>query len=217
MHNPFIPSFDRLPDRLPIFPLDGAVVMPGAQLPLNIFEPRYLNMVEDSLASHHLIGMIQSGAGREDDSSSLCTTGCAGRLSTYQETADGRIEIVLSGVCRFDIRQELPTTRGYRLVIPDWGRFESDYDYPDFDETRQQAPFFTMLDRYLASKELDIDRSAIHSIPFARLLNVLTTLLPLPHGDKQTIIETLSFDERYKLLISQFQLAGSDAPSHMRH
>jgi Lon protease-like protein len=217
MQNPFIQSFDQLPETLPVFPLEGAVVMPGAQLPLNIFEPRYLKMVQDSLASHHLIGMIQPGAQSQSEEHSLCTTGCAGRLSSYQETTDGRIEILLSGVCRFDIAQELPTTRGYRMVVPDWRRFELDYDYPGFDESRLQTPFFTQLDHYLVSKDLEIDRSAIHIIPFARLLNVLTTLLPLPHDDKQAIIEAVTFDERYRLLISQFELAGSDAPSHLRH
>lgn len=217
MQNPFIPTFNQLPDRLPVFPLEGAVVMPGAQLPLNIFEPRYLSMVEDSLASHHLIGMIQPGAKTQDEGRSLRPTGCAGRLTSYQETADGCIEIVLSGVCRFDIEQELATTRGYRMVVPDWNRFESDFDYPGFDEARQQAPFFALLDHYLVSKDLQIDRAAIRKIPFARFLNILTTLLPLPHEDKQSIIEAVSYDDRYKLLISQFELAGSDTPSHLRH
>ena len=217
MQNPFIQTFEHLPDRLPVFPLEGAVVMPGAQLPLNIFEPRYLNLVQDSLASHHLIGMIQPGAKTQEDDQSLRPTGCAGRLTSYQETADGRIEIVLSGVCRFDIEQELTTTRGYRMVVPDWSRFEADYDYPGFDESREQAPFFAMLDHYLLSKDLQIDQEAIRKIPFARFLNILTTLLPLPHEDKQSIIEAVSYDERYKLLISQFQLAGSETPSHLRH
>ncbi|MEJ2464364.1 MAG: LON peptidase substrate-binding domain-containing protein [Candidatus Thiodiazotropha sp.] len=207
MQSPFVPAFDHLPTTLPIFPLEGAVVMPGAQLPLNIFEPRYLNMVQDALASHHLIGMIQPET----------QTGCAGRISAYQETTDGRIEIVLSGVCRFDILQELATTRGYRMVVPDWSRFATDYEFPRFDKRRQQRHFFTELDHYLQAKELEIEEAIIHKLPFARLLNVLTTLLPLHHHDKQAIIETVSFDERYKLLISQFELAGNGSPSHMRH
>jgi Lon protease-like protein len=217
MQSPFNQTFDQLPTTLPIFPLEGAVVMPGAQLPLNIFEPRYLNMIDDALASHHLIGMIQPDTQGGPADHSVHRTGCAGRISTYQETFDGRIEIVLSGVCRFDIRQELSTTRGYRLVVPDWSRFASDYEFPPFDESHRQALFFAELERYLQSKDLEIDDTVIHKLPFARLLNVLTTLLPLHHVEKQAIIETVSFDERYKLLISQFELAGSEVPSHLRH
>ncbi len=217
MQSPFIPRFDHLPATLPIFPLAGAVVMPGAQLPLNIFEPRYLNMVQDALASHHLIGMIQPDEQAGDSEPRLHRTGCAGRISAYQETYDGRIEIVLSGVCRFDIREELPTTRGYRLVVPDWSRFSSDYEFPRFDEARQQAPFFNVLDHYLETQELELDESVIRKLPFARLLNVLTTLLPLRHADKQAIIEAVSFDERYRLLISRFEQSGSGTPSPLRH
>ena len=217
MQNPFVQTFDQLPTTLPIFPLQGAVVMPGAQLPLNVFEPRYLHMVEDALASHHLIGMVQPEARVEGTDQSVYGTGCAGRITTYQETFDGRIEIVLSGVCRYDIREELPTTRGYRLVVPDWTRFVGDYDFPRFDEQRRQTPFFTELNRYLQAKDLEIDESVIRKLPFARLLNVLTTLLPLQHKDKQAIIDAVSFEERYNLLISQFERAGSGAPSSLRH
>lgn len=217
MQNPFIPSFDKLPTTLPIFPLEGAVVMPGAQLPLNIFEPRYLEMVHDTLASHHLIGLIQPDSSSARLEHPIHHTGSAGRITAYQETNDGRIEIVLSGVCRFDIREEQPGNRNYRQVVPDWSRFASDYEFPGFDEQRQQAPFFSLLDLYLRAKGLQIDQSVIHNLPFARLLNVLTTLLPLHHRDKQTMIETVSFDLRYELLINQFELAGSGAPSHLRH
>lgn len=213
MQNPFIPTFSQLPATLPIFPLEGAVVMPGAQLPLNIFEPRYLKMVQDTLASHHLIGMIQPESQSDTPDLPISRTGCAGRITAYQETSDGRIEIALSGVCRFDIQEELPTTGGYRLIVPDWNRFASDYEFPRFDERRQQATFFNALDHYLRAKELKIDDSVLHKVPFARLLNVLATLLPLRPRDKQAIIEAISFDERYKLMLNQFELAGNDTPS----
>jgi uncharacterized protein len=217
MQSPFIQGFDQLPDTLPIFPLEGAVVMPGAQLPLNIFEPRYLNMIEDAMASQHLIGMIQPEAHDKAQGHLLHGTGCAGRITTYQETFDGRIEIVLSGVCRFDMQEELPTTRGYRLVIPDWSRFELDYDYPHFEATNQQEEFFERLEGYMSAQELSIDPNVIHDIPLARLMNVLTTLLPLPHKDKQAIIEAVSFESRYNLLVSQFERVGSGGPSHLHH
>ena len=96
-YSPFIAPYSRLPQTLPIFPLPGAIVMPGSDLPLNIFEPRYLNMVSDALSTHRMIGMIQTDP-KSPDSSALCRTGCAGRITQYRETNDGRIEMVLSGV-----------------------------------------------------------------------------------------------------------------------
>ena len=105
-YTPFMPGFDQLPETLPIFPLSDAVVMPGSELPLNIFEPRYLNMVSDALSTHRMIGMIQPDPDARDEDG-LCRTGCAGRITQYRETSDGRIEMVLSGVCRFDLGEEL--------------------------------------------------------------------------------------------------------------
>ena len=121
--NPFTLPFERLPASIPVFPFTGAVVMPGVQLPLNIFEARYLNMVEDALAQHRIFAMVQSDPGSGRDGEAVFQTGCAGRISSFSETDDGRFLIILLGVCRFDIREELPTVRGYRRVIADWQRF----------------------------------------------------------------------------------------------
>ena len=106
--------------------IPGAIVLPWSELPLNIFEPRYLNMVSDALSSHRMIGMIQPDP-NEKGNAGLCHTGCAGCITQYRETDDGRIEMVLTGVCRFDLGEELPTTSGYRPVIPRWSRFSNDY------------------------------------------------------------------------------------------
>ena len=116
-YTPFLAEFDRLPGTLPVFPLPDAVVMPGSDLPLNIFEPRYLNMVADAMGSHRMFGMLQPDASRPDQPEAVYCTGCAGRITTYQETPDGRIELILTGVCRFNIHQELAGTRGYLSLI----------------------------------------------------------------------------------------------------
>ena len=116
--NPFVTPFDLLPNILPIFPLPSAIVMPGVELPLNIFEPRYLNMINDAIESHRIIGMIQPDPNGEGEDA-VCRTGCAGRITQFREASDCRIEMVLTGVCRFDVGQELSTTRGYRLIVPD--------------------------------------------------------------------------------------------------
>ena len=124
--SPFMQTFDRLPATLPIFPLHNAMMFPGGNLPLNIFEPRYVNMLQDAMRSDQLVGMIQSRdeSGKPD----LFKVGCAGRVTRYEENDDGRIEIILTGLCRFQVQEELASTRGYRLIVPDWSAYACDYD-----------------------------------------------------------------------------------------
>jgi Lon protease-like protein len=217
MQNPFIPGYQELPATLPVFPLSGAVVMPGAQLPLNIFESRYLNMVQDVLGSHHLIGMIQPNDSEHSTSPQLHNTGCAARISFYNETQDGCIEIIVTGVCRFDIQAELPSDRGYRLITPNWERFKSDYDVnpPSTEENRDTI--YSTLDRYLSFNELKTDTDQLKKLPTPQLVNVLTTALPLPHEDKQSILDTVSFNERFQLLMAKMEIASSLNASHFTH
>ncbi|MEW8251861.1 MAG: LON peptidase substrate-binding domain-containing protein [Candidatus Thiodiazotropha sp.] len=217
MQNPFITGYQQLPATLPIFPLPGAVVMPGAQLPLNIFEPRYLDMVQDALASHHLIGMIQPEEGDQLAPPRLHTTGCAGRISFYNETVDGRIELILTGICRFDILNELASERGYRLIEPNWERFRSDYDLnlPATEEKRNMI--HSALDRYLQFNELKTDTDLLKKLTAPQLVNVLTTALPLSQADKQSILDTVSFNERFQLLMAKMEIASSSTSSHLTH
>ena len=128
MQNAFSTRYDDLPDELPLFPLTGAVLLPNGQLPLNIFEPRYLNMVLDALAGPRLIGMVQPLPGMESDLPELHLTGCAGRVVSFNESRDDRLLIVLGGVCRFDIVKELDIRRGYRQSVVSWERFAHDLD-----------------------------------------------------------------------------------------
>ncbi len=209
--NPFITPYDRLPETLPIFPLGGAIVMPGNDLPLNIFEPRYLNMVNDALASHRMIGMIQPDPAAEN-ATGLCQTGCAGRITDYSETREGCIEIVLSGVCRYDIVEELPTTRGYRLVAPDWSRFRDDYADYEGRLHGEQDLLIQTLKRYCAAKGLETDWTVLERLSMLRLLNSLSMALPLSEQDKQVLLETVEPAERLytftALLDSELQTPG---------
>jgi Lon protease-like protein len=217
MQNPFLPDYQQLPATLPIFPLSGAVVMPGAQLPLNIFESRYLDMVQDALRSHHLIGMIQPDENNTPTKEHLYSTGCAARISFFNETIDGRIEIILTGVCRFDIAAELPSGRDYRLIRPNWTRFKSDYNFnlPRAEEKRSSIN--STLDRYLSFNELHTDTDQLSKLTTPQLVNVLTTALPLSHEDKQSILDSVSFDERFQLLMVKMEMASSSTTSQLTH
>jgi Lon protease-like protein len=211
-YNPFIAPYQRLPETLPIFPLRGAIVMPGNELPLNIFEPRYLNMVSDALSTHRMIGMIQPNPDVTADND-LCHTGCAGRITQYRETNDGRIEMVLSGVCRYDIDEELPTTRGYRLIVPNWSRFIDDYADHEGKLRGEHDGLIRTLKRYLNVKGLEADWSMLERLSTVRLMNSLTIALPLSEHDKQVLLETIEPAERLStfttLLSSEVQAPDS--------
>jgi Lon protease-like protein len=139
------PTADSLPPRIPVFPLSGALLLPRAQLPLNIFEPRYLAMVDDALSGDRIIGIIQpeeeaAAAGRLATPPSLFPTGCAGRLVAYTETPDDRLLITLTGIARFRILEEIATDRPYRLVAADYAPFASDFVSNLGEERVDRAP-----------------------------------------------------------------------------
>ncbi len=139
--NPFEPGFEQLPETLPIFPLSGVLLLPGGKLPLNVFEPRYLAMVFDALAGPRLIGMVQpvqpggyagDGLPTADGKPQVHRIGCAGRITSFNETEDGRLLLALSGVCRFEIVRELePAHGGYRRVSSVFSRYRADLDHAD--------------------------------------------------------------------------------------
>lgn len=192
--------FDQLPETLPIFPLANAIVMPGCHLPLNIFEPRYLEMVFDSLKELRLIGMIQpEDSGQER--SPLYRTGTAGRVVSFNELPDGRLFIVLSGICRFDIREEIPSDKGYRRVAIDWSRFRGDYmalpEEVHFDRTR----LMSLLKTYFERKGFHIDWTNAEDMPVALLVNALAGQLPFAIPEKQSLIEAVTPEERVSRLI----------------
>jgi hypothetical protein len=204
-HNPFIVPYDQLPVTLPVFPLPGAIVMPGSDLPLNIFEPRYLNMVNDALSSHRMIAMIQPDPDAGDENR-FCHTGCAGRITQYRETSDGRIEMVLRGVCRYDLDQVLPTTRGYRLIVPDWTRFSADYADHEGELREEHNRLVRALKRYFEANRLETDWSELEQLPTLKLMNSLSMVLPFSERDKQTLLETIAPAEQ---LFTFIALLGS--------
>jgi Lon protease-like protein len=215
--SPFFPKFTDLPDDLPVFPLAGAVVMPGVQLPLNVFEPRYLNMVEDALAAHHLIGMVQPvGETSFAETPDIHRVGCAGRITSYSETNDGRVVMVLTGVCRFEIRSELDTRRGYRRVRPSWERFAGDYHE---DETRlaHRDSFLNSLRAYTSLRGVEIPWDDVKAMGDADLVNLLCAHLPLGPDDKQALIETLDLRDRAELMRGLMDMSSASSVETAEH
>ena len=193
--NPFIAPFESLPNTLPIFPLPGAILMPNSELPLNIFEPRYINMINDALGGHRMIGMIQPDP-EERGEDTLYRTGCAGRITQFRESSDGRYELVLSGVCRFDLAEELSTTRGYRLILPDWSRFTCDYADNEAKLQGEQKQLMATLEHYLESRELEADLPMFSRMPVEKLIDALTMALPFTEQEKQMLLETVEPEQR---------------------
>lgn len=217
--SPFIPKFSSLPAELPVFPLPGAVLMPDVQLPLNVFEPRYLNMVEDALAADHLIGMIQPlGVGEEDEAPELHRVGCAGRITSYSETNDGRIIMVLTGVCRFRTIDELQVRRGYRRVKPGWERFTIDY-HPEEAVLADRESFVTSLRAYTHLRGVEIPWDDIKTMEDSDLINLLCAHLPLAPDDKQALVETIDLGDRAELMrgLMDMSSASSVEGAELRH
>ncbi len=204
--NPFTPSFEELPAAFPIFPLAGAVVMPGADLPLNIFEPRYLNMVFDVLGNNRMFGMVQPETAEGAASDAVYHTGCAGRITSFSETDDGRMLLVLTGVCRFDIRQEIDPLNGYRRVLADWSRFRIDYQESSKDLPEREQ-LLVLLRRYCEQNGLEVAWDELELMRGAELVNILICRLPLEVADKQALIESVTLPERTTLLRGLLEMA----------
>ena len=205
-----------LPDTLPIFPLPGALMLPRARLPLHIFEPRYLAMVEDCLKTkHRLIGMIQprppplnpvagAPAGGE---SPLSAIGCAGRLTGFSETEDGRYMITLTGISRFKLRAEQPGFTPYRRAEVDWAPFARDLGASEADPGFDRPRFFALLARYFQSRQLGTDWSGLRDADTELLINAISMLCPFGPEDKQALLEAPSLVTRRETLVTLIEFA----------
>jgi Lon protease-like protein len=176
-----------MPDTLPVFPLAGVLLLPYGQLPLNVFEKRYVSMVDDALRGDRLIGMIQPRL-NGPDLTDLYDTGCAGRIKSFSETDDGRYMITLTGLSRFRVEEELPQVNGYRRVRPDWTPYKKDFDLReclDLDRDKLRA----MLRGYFEMNDLSCDWETIDGASDASLITCLSMICPFDPGEKQALLE----------------------------
>ena len=203
-----------LPLILPIFPLTGVLLLPRGRLPLNIFEPRYLAMTRDALGGERLIGMVQPSEAQLQDNRGRGATnppvypiGCAGRITSFSETDDGRYLLTLTGVSRFRIREELPLLSGYRRVVAEWQPFTHDVETPtgtEFDRDR----FIRGLKAFFDQRQISADWEAIEKAAGEHLINSIAMLCPFAPSEKQALLEAPDLDERAKLLIALVEMAA---------
>jgi Lon protease-like protein len=215
--SPFDPRYENLPASLPIFPLPGALLLPGGRLPLNIFEPRYLNMVRDAIAGERLIGMIQPNQDSDDPGSAeTYRTGCAGRIVAFSETEDHRYLITLAGLIRFDVASELPLEQGYRRVAPNYERFRDDLGEDTDDIDRESL--LEALRAYFEVSGLDSDWSAVEKAPDESLVTSLAMACPFDPPEKQALLEAMTLSERAETLITILRMSVLESDQNMpRH
>ena len=204
----FTPRFKDFPAAIPVFPLPEVLLLPGGMLPLNIFEPRYMALVRDALAGDRMIGMIQplSAEGRAGDPP-LYDTGCAGRISRFEETPDGRFLISLKGVCRFDIAEELAPRDGYRRVQADWSRYAGDLE-PEPDSCLDRERLFPALRSYFKLHEIEADWDTLGEAPDERLVTCLSMICPFDAPEKQALLEAGNLSERAEILTTLIEMGG---------
>ena len=194
-----------LPDTVPVFPLPEALLLPRARLPLHIFEPRYLAMLDDVLKTpSRLIGMIQPFEGRGN---ALHLIGCAGRLTGFSETEDGRYMITLSGISRFRVLKEIDGFTPYRRCAVSWGGFGADLGPSECDKGLDREAFMALLRRYFEAQGLSTDWDSLKEADDELLINSLSMLCPFEPEDKQALLEAPSLLTRRETLVTLLEFA----------
>jgi hypothetical protein len=229
--SPFDPDFQDLPSVIPIFPLSGVLLLPGGRLPLNIFEPRYLAMTRDAIAGDRIVGMVQPmedpGEGRESPpvhkgNAPIYGIGCAGRISAFSETEDGRVLVTLSGLARFRVLEELDPKEGYRRARVDWSDWEADLRPENTDSgyiDRQRL--LQALRGYFANTGLSGDWEAIEETPDERLVTSLAMICPFEPSEKQALLEAPDLVERARTMTAIMEMTtlslGDSGTGEVRH
>ena len=196
-------NFKELPEILPIFPLPGVIVLPQGNLPLNIFEPRYISMVEDVLGKHRMIGMIQPYP-ESKKNNGLYPIGCASKIVSFSETSDNRYLIELKGIIRFKIFKEIDTIRGYRNIIPDWKDFKDDLSIKlnnfNIDTLLEQ------LKKYFNYNNISVNSDELYKIPTDQIITAIPQICSFQNNEKQAILEAKTDKERIEVIVSLLKM-----------
>jgi uncharacterized protein len=199
-----------LPAKLPVFPLSGALLLPRTDLPLNLFEPRYLELFETAMAGDRIVGMIQPMNESGDESGKknpkLANVGCAGRITSYNETGDGRLVVTLTGIARFKVKKELKTDLPYRMVQADYKPFAVDFTKPTTNDVNRTGVLKAFRD-YLEANNMTTNWSEVEQVPNELLVNSLSLMAPYPAEEKQALLEAEDVKARAEMLIALTELA----------
>ena len=208
-------TMEKLPENIPLFPLPGALLLPNSRLPLNIFEPRYINMVEDTIATkHRLIGMIQPvriNTGKEQsENNKYQKVGCAGRIVSFTETGDGRYLITLEGVSRFNFMNEVEHQKPYVLSQVDWSFYKDDLAPLENMNGFDRKSFLEILKKYLDSAQIASDWEVLRKAKEEVLVNSLSMLCPFEPDEKQVLLEADTIRNRLDVLVTLMKLSSEN-------
>ena len=195
--------YKELPKTLPIFPLPGVIILPNGNLPLNIFEPRYVSMVEDALGNNRLIGMIQPNNGSKKDNG-LYPIGCASKIISFSETSDNRYLIELKGIIRFKIFKEVDTIKGYRNIIPKWEDFKDDLIF--HSKSFKIDSLLELLKEYFNNNNINVDSEELHKIPADQIISAIPQICSFQNSEKQAILEAKTDKDRVEVIISLLKM-----------
>jgi uncharacterized protein len=196
-----------IPSRFPIFPLPGAILLPGGNLPLNIFEPRYLHMTRDAMRTDQVIGMVQPCGDPIGARPEIYHVGCVGRIASFAETEDGRYLISLTGLCRYDVLEELQVTTPYRQVVASFERWNQDLEEA-VPSDGLRPTLCAALRAYFEVNDISADWAQIEAAPLAGLITSLAMICPFEPCEKQALLEAVGADERCRVLIALLQMGA---------
>jgi Lon protease-like protein len=208
-----------LPEELPLFPLAGTILLPHARLPLNIFEPRDRALVEDALGKGRLIGVVQPSVEDDIDNPPLFSVGCAGRITSFNEVDEGRLLVVLTGLCRFRVMEEMPPLRSYRRAKPNWTPYLSDLgenEPADIDRER----LVELMRIYFKKNAISVDWTVVKTAPDEVLLPTIIMICPFAPNEKQALLEAGTFTARAEMLMALLEMATlpqAEGEAEIRH
>jgi uncharacterized protein len=197
----------ELPETLPVFPLSGALLLPRADLPLNIFEDRYLQMFNTALSTHRLVGMIQPEPSDDADTPGLSRVGCAGRITSLTETDDNRLLISLSGICRFEVLNEKKVKTPWRQCKVTYDGFAADLITDNQARNVNRDALVTAFRQYLEANNMSANWDEVEKVSTENLVNTLSQMAPYPALEKQALLEAPDLKSRADMLIALTELA----------
>jgi hypothetical protein len=211
-----------LPETLPLFPLSGVVLLPQARLPLTIFEPRYIAMIESALGHGRVIGMIQPTVAQSSDKvQPIYRIGGAGKITSFTEMDDGRFLIALTGLCRFTVAEEIQLENPWRCIRPDWSGFLEDLKPPSNKESIDRERLLDALEPYFREEEISLDRGIVDNASDDVLVSSLVMICPLEPNEKQALLEAPDLAARAGLLTALLEMAcmsgQNDGEGNSRH